>query len=69
MTSNPYGDTRAIQLDETSFAFGSLRVVSYARPGKLFTASLHLIVAEVGKLNPGPFRQIIDAVVTLLRTG
>ena len=69
VTSNPYGDARAIQLEEASFAVGSLRVMSYASPGKLFTASQGLIVAEVGKLKPEPFRQITDSVVTLLRTG
>ena len=69
VTSNPYGDARAIQLEETSFAVGSLRIVSYARPGKLFTASQGLIVAEVGKLKPEPFRQVTDSVVTLLRAG
>ena len=40
ITSNPYGDPRAIELVDSSFATGSLRVVSYARPGKLFTAKL-----------------------------
>lgn len=69
VTSKPYGDARAIQLEEASFAAGSLRVMSYARPGKLFTASQGLIVAEIGKLKAGPFRQITDSVGTLLRTG
>ena len=32
VTSNPYGDARAIQLDENSFSAGSLRVLSLARP-------------------------------------
>lgn len=35
VTSKPYGDARAVELDHTSFASGSLRVVSFARPGKL----------------------------------
>ena len=69
MTSRPYGDARAIPIDEASFAVGALRLVSYARPGKLFTASLGLIVAEVGRLKSGPFRQITDSVVALLRSG
>lgn len=34
VTSKPYGDTRAIRLEDTSFSAGSLRVLSYARPGK-----------------------------------
>ena len=69
ITSQPYGDTFAIELDDASFASGSLRVTSYARPGKLFTGSEKLIVAQVGKLKSEPLRQIIDSVVTLLRTG
>ena len=44
VTSNPYGDASAIPLDESAFARGSLRVASYARPGKLFTASDDLVV-------------------------
>ena len=69
VTSKPYGDPRAIKLEDASFAAGSLRATSYARPGKLFTASGDLIVAKVGKLNPESFGLIIDSVVTLLRAG
>ena len=54
ITSNPYGDPRAIALDVGSFATGSLRVVSYARPGKLFIANRDLIVAQVGILKIEP---------------
>jgi mRNA interferase MazF len=39
VTSNPYGDSRAVRLTVSSFDSGSLRADSYARPGKLFTAS------------------------------
>ena len=39
ITSNPYGDMRAIALHDDSFTEGSLRVTSYARPARLFTAS------------------------------
>ncbi len=45
VTSKPYGDVRAVELDHTAFASGSLRLVSYARPGKLFTASDDLITS------------------------
>ena len=53
VTSNPYGDPRAILLPQSSFASGSLRSDSYARPGKLFTASQELMVAEVATLLAG----------------
>jgi uncharacterized protein (DUF697 family) len=53
-------------LDDASFAAGSLRTTSYARPGKLFTASRDLMVVQVGRLKREPFRQIVHSVVTLL---
>jgi mRNA interferase MazF len=68
ITSNPYGDTQAIALDAESLATGVLRVVSYARPGKLFTANRHLMVSQVGTLKAEPFKQIIEAVVAILHT-
>ena len=67
VTSKPYGDARIIQLENSSFAEGSLRVTSYARPARLFTAGQGLVVARVDKLKPGLFEQIIESVVTLLR--
>lgn len=69
VTSKPYGDARAVAIDEASLVTGSLRVTSFARPGKLFTASTNLIAAEVAALTPASLQQLIDAVVNLLRTG
>ena len=65
----PYGDARAIKLEDANFASGSLRVTSYARPAKLFTANRDLIVAQVATLNQESFTQIIDTVVKLFRGG
>ncbi len=67
VTSKPYGDTCAITLEGTSFATGSLRVLSYARPGKLFTANQDLIVSEIATLKSQSLKQVVDAVVDLLR--
>ena len=66
VTSKPYGDAGSIALDDVSFATGSLRVASHARPGKLFTASRKLMVTQVGILKPEPFKEIIEAVVDIL---
>ena len=66
ITSKPYGDVRAIALVDASFVSGSLRVASYARPGKLFTANRNLMVAQVGTLKEEPFKQIVEAVVDIL---
>ena len=68
ITSNPYGDTQAITLTNNSFLRGSLRVTSYARPGKLFTANRTLMVAQVGDLKAWALKNIIDAVVDILQT-
>jgi mRNA interferase MazF len=67
ITSNAYSDLRAIELTNSSFKSGSLRVVSYARPAKLFTANRSLLVARVGALKADTLKQIIDAIVELLR--
>ena len=71
VTSKPYGDPVAVTLEEADFVSGSLSLTSYARPGKLFTAtaSRELITAKVGTLKPEALTQIVDAVVAVLRAG
>jgi mRNA interferase MazF len=69
VTSNPYGDQLAIEMTDASFDKGSLRIVSYARPGKLFTANRELIVSQVATLSPSSFRIIIESVIKILRSG
>jgi mRNA interferase MazF len=66
VTSKPYGDARAIALANASFAAGSLRVASYARPGKLFTANRDLMVGQVGRLKAESFEKIVETVVEIL---
>jgi len=66
ITSKPYSDPCAIELNDASFAKGSLQVVSYARPGKLFTANRSLIVRQVGMLKDNALKQIVEAVIELL---
>lgn len=67
VTSKPYSDSRAIEINSSSFVKGSLHAVSYARPGKLFTASRNLITKHVGTLKDDALKQIVDAVIKLLR--
>lgn len=69
ITSNPYSDPRAVELTEQDFREGSLRVVSYARPGKLFTGSARLMTSRVGRLQTAPFIEIVQAVVNMLEGG
>ena len=67
VTSNPYGDPRAIRLTDRDFQIGSLRVTSYARPAKPFTANSSLIVTNVGDLNPEILERIVSTIVDLLQ--
>jgi len=67
ITSKPYLDLHAVMLDEADFEVGSLRLQSYARPGKLFTANESLMVSQVGRLKPDSFAREMDGVIALLR--
>ena len=67
VTSRVYADARAVELTDASFSAGSLRVVSYARPAKLFTANDSLLVSQAGQLTGDALQQIIDAVISLLK--
>ena len=66
ITSKSYADLKSIKLSDDDFANGSLRLISYARPGKLFTANSSLIISKVGDLKLETLKTIIDAVVNLL---
>lgn len=69
VTSVAYGDVRAIELAQTDFATGSLQRASYARPGRLFTASKDLIVRRVGTLTIAALSRVVEGAVHLLRAG
>jgi mRNA interferase MazF len=66
VTSNPYADPSAVMLAEDCFQEGTLSRVSYARPGKLFTASDELFVSRVGKLNQSVLKRLVGEVVQIL---
>jgi mRNA interferase MazF len=67
VTSKPYGDDRAVTIAAADLVAGSLRVTSFARPGKIFTANEAIIATTVGSLRPDALARIRDAVVDLLR--
>jgi mRNA interferase MazF len=67
VTSKPYADPRAVELTDDDFDRGSLRLISYARPAKLFTAHESLFVTEVGVLRAESLKRITDEVVAILQ--
>ena len=68
ITSVPYGDPRAIELVDTDFARGGLRMTSYVRPGKLFTANRSLMIRHVGQLHARTFEPIAEAIIQLIQS-
>jgi mRNA interferase MazF len=66
VTSSAYGDERAISLTQKDFEAGGLRVASYARPGKLFTAHESLLRAEAGRLHDAAFERVRAGVLAVL---
>jgi mRNA interferase MazF len=52
ITSKPYSSKTAIKLEKSDFESGSLPIVSFIRPDKLFTADKTIIREVAGKLSP-----------------
>ena len=69
ITSKSYGDLKAVQLDADDFTNGSLRLTSYARPEKLFTAHTTLVSETVASLRAEKFFVIRDTVVRMIQNG
>ena len=63
ITSNPFSDDRAVELDQNDFSAGSLQRISFARPGKLFTANDSLFSGSMGQLTQDSFHKVIHAVL------
>jgi mRNA interferase MazF len=68
LTSNSYSDPDAVPIEDEDFASGSLSRISYARPGKIFTASQTLMASQPGKLKDDSFRKVANAVIHLLQS-
>ena len=68
VTSNAYSDPLAVELTSMDFSGGGLQRVSYARPGKLFTAHDSIVATVAGRLVPAKHLAIVDAIVHLIRS-
>ena len=67
ITSKPYGDPAAVALNNQDFESGGLRIASFARPGKVFTANATHISHSVGELTDSAFRRVRDGVISVIR--
>ena len=69
ITSQQFDDAGAVVLLDSDFAEGGLRLTSYARPAKLFTANATLVRSVAGQLSEAAHERVCDALVRLLRDG
>ena len=53
-------------IDKTDFDTGMLRLQSYARPSKLFTANEGLIISIEGTLKAEKLTEIREAIIAML---
>jgi mRNA interferase MazF len=67
VTSKRYADSRAVELTDADFERGSLKLISYARPAKIFTAHDSLFVSEVGVLKALSHNKITNEVITVIQ--
>lgn len=67
ITSKAPADALAIRLTNAQMSRGQLNVESYARPMKLFTANVDLIVKRVAILNDDTYRAIVTATIDALQ--
>lgn len=65
ITSKPYTSKLAIRIRSVDFTKGSLPVVSYVRPNKLFTANSSIIKKTAGQLTPTVTQSILKSVCLL----
>lgn len=56
-----------MKLTDEDFERGNLRLTSYVRPAKLFTALETLFVEEVGMLTAASLKKITDEVVSIIQ--
>lgn len=68
VTSNRYGDGEAVEVQSIDLEYGTLLHLSYARPGKLFTAGSTIIQRQVGQLSTEKTAELLNAVVSQFRT-
>ena len=66
VTSNPYGDSLSIRVTDVDFEAGSLRQVSYVRPGKLFTGNQVIMRGMAGQLNAAKYNEILEAIIGII---
>jgi mRNA interferase MazF len=67
VSSRPISGRPSLELKATDFVAGGLNRVSFALPGKLFTANRTIVAKRVGRLNDSVKDQIREKIVRIVR--
>lgn len=66
ITSKPYDYQHALSLTQSDFLSGGIRVESFIRSSKLFTANESLILGVAGHLTDSKLKQVIHCLIEML---
>lgn len=69
ITSQRKSDRFAVELTDSNFVEGGLRLTSFARPGKLFTADRRVVMKRVGRLRNAVRDVMREAAIRVIREG
>ena len=67
ITSKAYSDNNALIITDQELNQGTLKLTSYIRPLKIFTANESIINKKVAELKVGVQRDLLDKLVELLK--
>ncbi len=67
ITSKAKKGAESIELKEKDFLAGKLKITSYIRPKKIFTADSDLILYRTGKVASDKKREVEDAICKIFR--
>ncbi len=68
ITSRNIKDDYAVALHENDFETGSLNQESNARPNRIFTADIHIILYRIGRIKNHKLHQIIEKVIEIIKS-
>jgi len=67
ITSTPKKGAQTVELRDKDFQEGKLRIMSYVRPRKIFTADLGLILYRAGKINKEKIKEVEDVICKIVK--
>ncbi len=67
ITSKPKKGAETVELKDKDFQNGKLKITSYVRPRKIFTADLGLILYRAGKIKKEKAQEVEDVICRIVK--